>query len=118
MAYSLLTKRAHHARRAARTRSQMEGTATRPRLSVSRSLKHIGAQAIDDATGRTLAMATDRTDKPTGTKTERAAVVGKAIAETLIAAGIKTVIFDRGAFRYHGRVKALAEAARATGLIF
>lgn len=103
-------------RRAHRVRSRIEGTPEQPRLSVHRSLKHIGVQLIDDTTGTTLGMADDR--DATGTKTEKAAVVGKKIAEVAKSKGIETVVFDRGAARYHGRVKALAEAAREAGLTF
>jgi large subunit ribosomal protein L18 len=93
----------------------------RARLSVFRSNKHIYAQVIDDRKGRTLAAASTldrelRSD-PTG-GAEAAARVGKLVAERAIAAGIKVVVFDRGGYRYHGRVKALAEAAREAGLAF
>lgn len=103
-------------RRMNRTRSRMFGTAERPRLSVHRSLKHMRAQIIDDANGTTLVAVNDAT--LTGTKSERAVGVGKRIAEAAKAKGITTVIFDRGAYRYHGRVKALADSARESGLTF
>jgi large subunit ribosomal protein L18 len=92
-------------------------------LNVFRSLSHIYAQVIDDVSGRTLASASDleasvRQGQNGRTKTETAALVGKAIAERARAAGIQRVVFDRGGFLYHGRVKALAEAAREGGLEF
>lgn len=89
----------------------------RPRLSVFRSSKHIYAQIIDDTTGTTLAAATSGALK-SGNKTETAAAVGKALAEAAAAKGIKQVVFDRGSYKYHGRVKALADAAREGGLDF
>ncbi|THF71026.1 50S ribosomal protein L18 [Deinococcus sp. Arct2-2] len=89
----------------------------RPRLSVFRSSKHIYAQIIDDASGTTLASASSSVLK-TGTKTDTAAAVGKALAEAATAKGVKQVVFDRGQYRYHGRVKALADAAREGGLDF
>ncbi|HEY5817884.1 MAG TPA: 50S ribosomal protein L18 [Mesorhizobium sp.] len=93
----------------------------RPRLSVHRSSKHIYAQIIDDAQGHTLAAAStlEKDNKgKTGADTAAAAAVGKLIAERAKAAGVKEVVFDRGPYIYHGRVKALAEAAREGGLTF
>ena len=104
-------------RRAHRTRARIVGTPHRPRLSVFRSLKHIQAQIIDDSTGRTLASADDKTIT-TGKKVDRATQVGTALAAAASAAGITKVVFDRGAYRYHGRIKALADAARSGGLEF
>jgi large subunit ribosomal protein L18 len=103
--------------------SLREKGAGRPRLSVFRSSQHIYAQVIDDAVGRTLAAASsiDRTLKTglrTGADKAAAAAVGKLLAERAIAAGVKEVVFDRGAYLYHGRVKALADAAREGGLAF
>lgn len=89
----------------------------RPRLSVFRSSKHIYAQIIDDAQGITLAAASSGSVK-SGTKTDTAAAVGRALAEAAAAKGVKQVVFDRGGYKYHGRVKALAEAAREGGLDF
>jgi large subunit ribosomal protein L18 len=103
-------------RRTNRTRSRMFGTAERPRLSVHRSLKHIRAQIINDANGTTVVAVDD--SKLTGKKSERAAAVGKRIAEAGVAKGVTEVIFDRGPYRYHGRVKALADSAREAGLKF
>ncbi len=104
-------------------RQRVQGTPQRPRLSVFRSIAQIYAQVIDDATGRTLAAASSL-DKDTRQQTKRGAniaaakVVGKAIAERAQAAGISQVVFDRGGYKYHGRVKALADAAREAGLKF
>jgi large subunit ribosomal protein L18 len=104
-----------------RIRLRLAGTGERPRLAVFRSLDHIYAQVIDDTSGRTLAAASSLEGgkkKPTGTKTEVAAIVGRQIAERAKSAGIERVVFDRAGFRYHGRIKALAEAARGSGLDF
>jgi large subunit ribosomal protein L18 len=106
-----------------RIRKKLSGTASRPRLAVFRSDKHIYAQVIDDETGTTLATASTRekdvhSRAPRGGNVEAAKLVGAAIAEKLKAKGIETVVFDRGGFLYHGRVKALAEAAREAGLKF
>ena len=95
----------------------------RPRLSVFRSGRHIYAQVIDDSKGFTLAAAstlekTHRESSSPASGVEAASSIGKLIAERAIASGIKAVVFDRGSFRYHGRVKALAEAARSAGLNF
>ncbi|AFW01586.1 50S ribosomal protein L18 [Gluconobacter thailandicus F149-1 = NBRC 100600] len=95
----------------------------RPRLSVFRSSKHIHAQIIDDAQGRTLASASTlekelRGNGTSGANVDAASVIGKLIAERGLAAGVTAVVFDRGAYVYHGRVKALAEAAREGGLSF
>lgn len=101
----------------AKIRSQISGTESRPRLSVFRSNMHMYAQIIDDTKGHTVANASDITDKK-GTKAERAVRVGKSIAEKALAAGIKTVVFDRNGFKYTGRIKMVADAAREGGLIF
>lgn len=113
----MLKKLQNRVRRANRVRARITGTAERPRLSVFRSNTHITVQAIDDVTGVTLCSATDMT-LDSGTKSERASTVGKNIAEAMLAKGIKTCVFDRGGFLYHGRVKALAEAARTGGIAF
>jgi large subunit ribosomal protein L18 len=110
-------------RRTHRVRKWVRGTAERPRLSVSRSHRHISAQVIDDQSGKTLASASTLESaiagagKYAGNKTS-AEAVGKAIAARATAAGIKQVCFDRGPFKYHGRVAALADAARKAGLEF
>ena len=104
-----------------RLRLRLEGTPARPRLAVFRSLSHIYAQVIDDASGRTLAAASTAEKELRGsksTKSEAAAVVGRLIAERARSAGVEHVVFDRAGFRYHGRIKSLADAARAAGLDF
>jgi large subunit ribosomal protein L18 len=110
-------------RRHIRVRKHVAGTSDRPRVSVFRSLSQIYAQVIDDTTGRTL-VAVSTVDKDLREKigkmkkAEQAKEVGKVLAERAQSKGIKQVVFDRGGYRYHGRVKALAEAARAAGLQF
>jgi large subunit ribosomal protein L18 len=104
-----------------RIRLTMAGTAGRPRLAVFRSLNHIYAQVIDDASGTTLVAASTLEKELRGsssTKSEEAAVVGRLVAERAKAAGIERVVFDRAGFRYHGRIKSLADAAREAGLEF
>ena len=102
-----------------RVRAKVSGTSARPRLSVFRSNAHIYAQLIDDLSGTTLAAASslglDADGKP---PVEVGKLVGKALAETAKAAGVETVVFDRNGYRYHGRVKALADGAREGGLSF
>lgn len=107
-------------RRANRTRIKIRGTAERPRLSVFRSVKHITVQLIDDVANRTLLTLTEKSlgAKAKGTKSERAAALGELLAERAKTMNVTTVIFDRGASAYHGRVKAVAEAARKGGLVF
>jgi len=105
-------------RRAKRTRSHIHGTAERPRLSVNISNLHVSAQIINDDNGKTLASATSVGAKLTGTMTERAVVVGAEIAKKAKKAKVNKVIFDRGASKYHGRIKALADTARKEGLEF
>jgi large subunit ribosomal protein L18 len=114
--------RSRRLQRHRRIRAKVEGTATRPRLAVFRSSSHIYAQVIDDAAGGTVAAAS--TLEPAlrgtleGTKTEQAKLVGKTLAERAQAKGIESVVFDRGGFLYHGRIAALADAAREAGLKF
>ena len=104
--------------RAKRTRTSLAAAGLElPRLSVDRSLRSIRAQIIDDKAGKTLCSASDRLITK-GTKTERAEEVGTMIAQLALKAKVKAVRFDRGAFRYHGRVAALADAARKAGLTF
>ncbi|MEM5565287.1 50S ribosomal protein L18 [Psychroserpens sp. AS72] len=116
-----LTKNEKRLRIKSRIRKVVSGTEARPRLAVFRSNKEIYAQVVDDVTGKTLAAASSR-DKDVvsakGTKSEKAALVGKAVAEKAIKAGINTISFDRGGYQYHGRVKSLAEGAREGGLKF
>jgi len=115
------TARAARQRRHIRVRKKVAGTSEKPRLAVFRSLTHIYAQVIDDTQGRTLVAASDvekalrETD---GNKSARAKAVGEAVAKKAKEAGITQVVFDRGGNRYHGRVKALADAAREAGLRF
>src|ERR1700691_5303394 len=100
-----------------RIRRKLSGTAERPRLNVYRSLNHIYAQVIDDQKGETLVLASTIKLK-TGGNVAAAKEIGKAVAEKAVAKGIKKVVFDRGGFLYHGRIKALADAAREAGLDF
>lgn len=100
----------------------MKGTSTRPRLSVFRSLRHFYAQAIDDRRGITLCALSTLSPQVSGdlkgTKSEQARLLGRKFAEMALKKGIQTLVFDRGGFRYHGRVKAFAEGAREGGLQF
>ena len=118
-----LSRDAHRRQIHRRVRQRVLGTPARPRLSIYRSLDHIYAQVIDDHTGRTLAAASS-VDKSTraalkgGGNIAAAKIVGKTIAERSLAAGIQQVVFDRGGYMYHGRVEALADAAREAGLKF
>jgi large subunit ribosomal protein L18 len=110
-------------RRHTRVRRSVSGTASRPRLNVFRSLENIYAQIIDDVQGRTLASASTvdkdlRAELNALSKTEQAKRVGAALAQRAQAAGVKQVVFDRGGYHYHGRVKALADASREAGLEF
>ncbi len=110
-------------RRHLRARRRLEGQTTRPRLSVFRSLKQIYAQLIDDETGQTLASASTldpevRARVADKKKTEASAIVGEVLAQRAKAKGITAAVFDRGGYLFHGRVRALAEAARAAGLQF
>ena len=111
------TKTEKRTRRHARVRSQIVGSAEKPRLAVYRSNKFTYAQLIDDTTGKTLVSASDIKES-TGTKTERATAIGKNIAEQAKKQSIAKVVFDRGGFKFAGRVKAVAEEARAGGLEF
>jgi large subunit ribosomal protein L18 len=110
-------------RRQLRVRRKVSGSTNRPRLNVFRSLEHIYAQIIDDAQGRTLVSASTvdaalRNELASLSKVEQAKRVGAMLAQRAQAAGVKQVVFDRGGYRYHGRVKALAEASREAGLEF
>ena len=104
-------------RRHLRVRKRVEGTSERPRLVVRRSLKHIYAQIVDDQSSRTILTVSDLKDGE-GKKSERALNVGKAIAERAKAVGTTRVVFDRAGYKYHGRVKAVADGAREGGLEF
>jgi len=119
--YKPVDSRAARRRRHMRIRRRLSGSAARPRLCVFRSLNHIYAQLVDDVRGVTVAAASTLDAdlrSVTGTKTDRARAVGRTIAERGKRAGVSQVVFDRGGYLYHGRVKALAEAAREGGLEF
>jgi large subunit ribosomal protein L18 len=116
-------KRIRRARRRKRVRKTLSGTPDQPRLAVARSHRNIGAQLIDDLSGRTLCGVSTQSKElrrvcPYGGDVKSAAVVGKAIGEKARTLGIERVCFDRGGYMYHGRIKALAEAAREAGLKF
>jgi large subunit ribosomal protein L18 len=116
-------RRAARDRRHVRVRKSVRGTEQRPRLAVFRSLHHISAQVIDDSRGHTLAAASTyekaiQKGLHAKANTEAASAVGRVVAERALAAGAVQVVFDRGGYLYHGRVKALADAARAAGLQF
>jgi len=114
-------RRTSRSRRHLRVRKKVAGSSARPRLVVTRSTRHISAQVVDDTTSRILAAASslDESVRSTsGDKKARAAAVGKLVAERAKAAGIEAVVFDRGGNRYHGRIAALADAAREGGLSF
>ncbi len=107
-------------RRRAAIRKGLSGTAARPRISVYKSLNHFYAQVIDDLEGKTLAAASTKEKGPAGKtgNAQAAAAVGTRLAEKAKAAGVSTVVLDRGGFKYHGRIKAFADAARKAGLKF
>lgn len=111
-------KVAQRARIRRRIRAKITGTAQRPRLSVFRSNKHVYVQLIDDAAGHTLASASTRDSGAEGAGIAASKAVGTRLAERATAAGISNVVFDRGGYRYHGNVKAIAEGAREGGLQF
>jgi len=120
---SKVNRRESRARRQRRVRGHLSGSGQRPRLNVYRSLMHIYAQVIDDATGHTLVSASTidaevRAQMTGKKKADQAKLVGQIVAERAKAAGLKSVVFDRGGYRYHGRVKAVAEGAREGGLEF
>ena len=116
------TRRQGRIRRHRRVRKKVHGTAARPRLAVHRSNKHLVAQVIDDDAGRTLAAAStaeaDQRSAGSGSTVDAASRIGQLVAERAKAAGVDTVVFDRGGFIYHGRIAALAAAARDAGLEF
>jgi large subunit ribosomal protein L18 len=111
-------RKVNRLKRHKRVRVRVTGTAERPRLAVYRSLNHLYAQLIDDVGGRTLAAASTVDLKAKGNGMDEATKVGKAIAGKAQTAGVSKVVFDRGGFLYHGRIKALADAAREAGLEF
>ncbi len=113
-----MTVRERQARIHSRVRKNINGTAARPRLNIFRSNKGIYAQVIDDVSGTTLAAASSKEVATAGTKIDKSKAVGQLVAEKAKAAGVGSVVFDRGGYLYHGRVKALAEGAREGGLEF
>lgn len=117
MSMNLLVRKERRANRTRRNLRRQVDTG-RLRLSIFRSARHIYAQVIDDRTGRTIAEANSKALAVTGNKTDQAKATGQALAERAVAAGVKQVVFDRGSFKYHGRVKALASGAREGGLEF
>lgn len=118
MSVAVVKKHAHALMRAARTRARLHGTAQSPRMSVKRSLKHIYVQLINDDEGKTIAAASDKEVQTKGTPLEIAREVGTMIGKKAKALNLTNVVFDRGSYRYHGRVAALADGARESGLIF
>ncbi len=119
----LIKKRKRFSRRVYRVRKKVSGTAERPRLAVYKSLRHIYAQLVDDTTGRTITSVSTlspqiRNEIAGKKKSEQAVLVGKLIAEKSKELGIESVVFDRRGFKFHGRLKALADAAREDGLKF
>src|SRR6266545_1396473 len=114
----MANKLAGRARRKLRIRKKISGTSERPRLTVFRSNKQIYAAVVDDVSGNTLVTVGSKKQAAEGNKSERASQVGEAVAQACIGKGIKTVVFDRNGYIYHGRVKALAEGARKGGLEF
>lgn len=119
---STLKKQGAEARRIARTRAKISGTAERPRLTVKRTLRHVYVQIVDDVNGKTIAAARDldiaEGDKKGKGKTDVAKLVGKLVGERAKAQGVSRVVFDRRDKRYHGRVQAVADGARESGLEF
>jgi large subunit ribosomal protein L18 len=116
---TVMTKPQRRLKRRRRVRAKIQGTAKRPRISVFRSNRGIFAQLIDDESGRTLASVNwIESDLRTLTGAEQAAKAGELLAQRAKAAGVETVVFDRGGYQYHGRVKAFAESAREAGLKF
>ena len=118
MSLAIVKKHTHAILRAKRTRARLHGTASSPRLSVKRSLKHIYVQLINDEAGKTLAAASDKDTQVKGTPLEVAREVGTIIGKKAVALGVAKAVFDRGSYRYHGRVAAIADGAREAGLTF
>ena len=118
-----VTQREARTRRHIRVRKKVTGTSARPRLCVYRSLRYIYAQVVDDSAGHTIVSASSvdpevRTQVNGKTKTESAEIIGALVAKRALSKGVNKVVFDRGGYKYHGRVKVLADAARKTGLEF
>jgi large subunit ribosomal protein L18 len=116
MSNAQTNKRVNRTRRQIRGRAKIAGTAARPRVTVFKSNAHVYVQAIDDVTGKTIAAVNDAKLKKAGTKTEHAAEAGKKLAGLLKEKGVSVVVFDKAGFKYHGRIKAVAEALRAGGI--
>ncbi|MBI4256802.1 50S ribosomal protein L18 [Candidatus Uhrbacteria bacterium] len=116
MSLAIMKKHQHARLRARRTRARLHGSAQCPRLSIKRSLKHVYVQLINDDTGTTLACACDKDVSQKGKPLEVAKQVGELIGKKAQTLGITQAVFDRGAYRYHGRIAALAEGARGSGL--
>jgi large subunit ribosomal protein L18 len=116
MSISTTKKHQNAKRRARRTRAQLHGTATLPRLTVKRSLKHIYVQLVNDDVGQTLLAVSDKDIANKGKPLEVAKEVGNLMAKKAVELGIQQAVFDRGAYRYHGRVAAIADGARESGL--
>jgi len=117
----IFTKRKNRIKRHKRIRAKIKGTSDIPRLSIFRSNRHLFAQIIDDSTGKTLVSSAIKSKVKSvlkGTKTELAGKIGETLAEKAIAAGISKIVFDRGGYKYHGRIKSLAEGLRKGGLKF
>jgi len=111
-------KRNNAIRRQRRARAKITGTAQKPRVSVFRSLMHISVQAIDDVSKKTLVAINDKSIKAKGTKTEMATILGEEFGKKLKTNKIEAIVFDKGAYKYHGRVKALADGIRKAGINF
>jgi large subunit ribosomal protein L18 len=120
---SKVSTRGARLHRHVRIRGKIEGIGRKPRLAVFRSINHVYAQVIDDSLGKTIVNSSTLDSEAKGqlngkSKTEQSKIVGKLVAKRALSKGIETVVFDRGGFKYHGRVKALADAAREAGLKF
>lgn len=116
MSDAIVQKRTHAFRRAMRTRARLHGTGACPRLTIKRSLKHVYAQLIDDDAGRTLASASDKEVEAKGTPVEVAKEVGKILGNKAVVLGIAKAVCDRGPYRYHGAVAAIADGVREAGV--
>ncbi|MFW0837629.1 MAG: 50S ribosomal protein L18 [Candidatus Komeilibacteria bacterium] len=118
MAKTKFKKLVNKTRRQQRVRSKLQGTAQRPRLSIHRSLRYMSAQAIDDTQNKTLVGLYESNLKLSGDKIKRAQAFAEKLAEVLASKGIKKIIFDKGPYQYHGRVKAVADGLRSAGIEF
>ena len=116
--FSVAKKQKSRTARRVRVRNKIHGTAKRPRLAVFKSARHVYAQIVDDDKGLTLASASSLADEVKGNGKVKAAAVGKLVAERAAEKGVKSVVFDRSSYQYHGQIKELADAARSAGLQF